>query len=71
MSKLIRQSSIINLLSSSKFNIETNSHSHDSCLKSKVCEIRSLMYFMNYTRPNITYLNSKLSKFTNDLSMNY
>jgi hypothetical protein len=71
MSKLIRQSFIINFLSSSEFNIETNSHSHDSSLRSKVCEIRSLMYFMNYTRPNITYLNSKLSKFTNNLSMNY
>lgn len=33
--------------------------------------IRSLMYFMNFTKPNITYLNSKLSKFTNNPSMNY
>jgi hypothetical protein len=35
MSKLIRQSSLINFLLSNKFNIESNSHS----LRSKVCEI--------------------------------
>ena len=38
-SKLIRQSSLINFLPSSKFHIESNSHSLSSSLKSKACEI--------------------------------
>jgi len=38
-SKLIRQSSLINFLPSSKFHIESNSHSLSSSFRSKVYEI--------------------------------
>jgi len=39
MSKLIKQNSLINFLLSSEFNIENNSHSLDSSLRNKVCEV--------------------------------